>query len=1343
MPKTDEELAALVADPEFAKFSAAQRAKILKDATKGRPPLVLQSSADPAPRPAQPAGRSFGDLLAADRQAKAARRWDPAAPARSTVTDELTAAVPFYGAMLPAPEAKAREQRLAQTPVPGSPASLARAAREAFTDVAGSGLTAQMLFGPTRQAIETAERKRRRTSPDLATRMAARNEELAALQPPLVTPAARDLTSRERAGAMLRGATQAAGEFVEGVAAPVRDVLQEPARLLPGSPGFAEGLTAAVTAVPTAMVTDPASDALFGGAGLAAARVAPALGAGLRGAREALSQAPTTLPTRRAPELDLTLGKAPDPATPVGAPEPPASVEKLSTPEAMPPLPPRPEVSLLIEDATKLQKSIPPVAANVGGPRRGSIGSLGRDPSEAFTPGQKAMNAAIDQKIRELLKERKQAELDGNAARITQIEAEVQGLDDARVVIPKPGGPVITIADLQNDLASATAAGDTATATRLERQIRQMRGSNYHNETKYSFLSDDARDKHLALLEQTVARLRAEGRDPRQRVPFDELRAKAADINPFAVEQMARKGLKRGESLTAAEYEAAKNYMQQLVEESILVEERVNAIQAAQSGGPVPNGADGNPIDPADLPQALTVETTRLMQLEKDVMGLQEIVTQSRSQKGRDLAYLKMVARQGFDVDYWLARANRTSGGVATSEQISTISQIVVRGQQADAQLKAAQAAGNASAEAAAREAVRQARIDLAKQMGRLTITPWIDALSTARKAGLLTGVKTIARNTASNTLNLGLEEIVSAIGAVPDAFLGMFTGNRTTFAPRVAGIARGINEAGSRGVTEALQTMVHGMPLDQLAALDIPREVNTPSNALNKYVNTIMRFQGAQDRIFKAYALRRSLDDQARSLVVSTARSTTPRLTRAQIEANIRRLADNPTEEMMFEAIADAEFATFQNETAISRAISGLKQGFKQYDAREGGSTGAYLTAGMDLFLPFVKTPASIGARVVADYATPFAVGQTLRKRSARRRLERVQGVTDGPWLTPTEQKALSKGLARNAMGSSLIWLGSRMYDEGRLTGSDQPDRREENTAAGRTPNAIKVGDEWLPLNPFSPVGTLLSLGATMNRDGRDLDGTTRGIKVGAQVLALILDQPFTQGAKQFVEVAGDTGGKKMNRFAGSLAGSVVPTIVAETAQFLDDSEEMRAVDYGALDSAVVQSVQNRLPLLREELPTAYTGLGDARGANTGWRAFSAGAGQFARENYDPVVREVLITGANLPRVSTDVQIKRKSAPIPLTVEEQQELLRRQGIAARNRIGKMLANPEYRAEESPDVQRERLNSAVTKASGQAKKRWIRENRQELLARQAQQDADDRIKRGRGRAVVGPLNTTP
>ena len=1316
MPKTDEELAAIVADPEFAKFSAAQRAKILKDATKGRAPLVLQSSADPAPK----APRPIAEVIAEDRAAKNARRIDPMAAQRPTLLDELSAAVPGYETTLKPADAAARQQRLAQAPLPGSAASIARTTRETVGDLVAGGLTGQMLLAPNQRAMEAFDRQQRLASPDLATRMGQQAADRASLLPPLVTQAARNQTASEQAGAMLRGARQMAGDFVEGVAGPVRDLAQEPSRLLPTSPGFAEGAASALASIPTAIATDPVSDALFGGAGLLASKAAKAITPAARGLGKAAEAMPAE-PAR--PTLDTPSPPQPDVTPPV---------EKLSTPADMPPLPPRPEVALMIEDANRLQQAIKEAPAALPGARRGSLGRAGRDPSEPFRAGQEAVNKSFDAKVRELIKERQQAELDGNAARVMQIDGEIQAIDDARVVIPMPGETFVTIADLQNDLAAAQAAGDTATATRLERQIRKARASNYHNPTKYGFMSQESTDKFNATLEQAAAKLRAEGRDPKTRVPFDEIRSKAAEINPLAVEQMARKGLKRGESLTAAEYEAAKNYLQQLVEDSVEVERRVNAIQAAQHGGPVPLGADGNPINPAELGQALTVEQARLHQLENDIMGLHGIVTQSRSQKGRDLAYLKMIAQQGWDTGYWLARANRTSGGVATSEQISAISQIVVRGQQADDAVKRAQLAGDAVAEAAARQEVYNARVDLAKQMGKITITPWLEALSAARKAGLLTGLKTIQRNTLSNALNFGLEGVVNAVGAVPDAFLGMFTGNRTTFVPRVASIARGLNEVRTRGIPEFRQTMIHGMPLDQLAALEIPREINTPNNAFNFYVNTVLRFQSAQDRLFKAYAMRRSLDDQARSLVTASASRTTPRPTAAQMEASIRNLSENPTEEMVMQAVADAEFATFQNDTDVSTAISATRR------ALPAGGRFA-----LDLFQPFIKTPASIGTRVVADFATPYRIGEVMADRRARVRLERLQNAPAIEWMTREEQKALSKAFARNAIGAGLIWLGSRLYDEGRLTGSDQPDRREENMAAGRIPNAIKVAGEWMPLNPFSPVGTLLSLGATMNRDGRDLDNTSRGFKTAAQVFALMLDQPFTQGMKQFVEVAGDTGGKKMNRFAGSLAGSVVPTIVAETAQAFDPGNDMRAIDYGSMTAAMAQNVQNRLPLLRQGLPVANTGLGDPRNANTGLRAYSALAGTPAREDYDPIVREVLITGANVPRVATDVKLTRKHAPIPLTAQEQQDLLRSQGAAAREAVGEMLADTSYTSEESPDVQRELLSKEISKAAARAKKDWIDTYWDILEARQAQQDEKDRIKRGTGRAVVGPLNTAP
>lgn len=1318
MPKLD--LEAIVSDPEFATFSEQERAKIVRDAqarARSKPPLVTKAAADPAPaRPMVPTPRPApgpmpmgGQPLVVKSAANLARRSVPPA----TVMDELKAVLPQNPGEAPA-DIAARAKRLASPPIPGTLASLARSARESVTDNLLGGVTGGMMLAPVYQrALDEA------TPRDILDRPT--------YQPrTLVTKDAADPTPIR--------------DMVDGITGPIADVVREPSRLLPSSPGFAEGLTAAAVGTPTAIFGDPAGDLLLGGGAAAARPVVKAgaklAGKALRGADAVAGDFAGRLGIAAAPAITKAapyVRKATDAAAEVGGIVRDAAngnlaggpVRKATMADDTLPLP---DVPTLLAQADALQKAAP-IKPSSKGARSGSI-RVGRQPSDGWTPAQDEMNRTIERKIRELSKERRQAEIDSNPERVALIDAEVQSLDDARVVIPKSGnGPVVTIRDLRDQHAEAMAAGDEATATRLMRQIGRMRATNYFHELKYDFLGQESRDKFIALTEQKVAELRAAGRDPRTPVPSGTVLREAQDILPFKLEQMARKGLAKGESLTAAEYEAAKNYMQQLIEESVTVERRVNAIRAAQNGGPIPNDINGNPLDPARLGEALTVESTRQMQLEKDASGLLEIVTQSRSQKGRDLAYLKMVAQQGWDTGYWTSRAHRTSGGVATNQQIGEINGIVVRGQQAEA-------AGDAAGQ-------RQARIDLAQAMGRLTVTPWMDALMMARKAGLLSGFKTVARNNASNALNLTLEEGVNLIGVVPDAFLSMMTGRRTMFAREAANIGRAFNEVVTRGIPEARETMLFGMPLDQLAALDIPSEINTPSRAFNAYVNWIMRFQGAQDRVFKAYALRRSLDAQARALTLETVNAPGPRVPPAQREAMIRNLADNPTEAMMYEAIADAEFATFQNETVISKAITALKRGAKQHDTETGSTTGAWFNRGFDLFMPFTKTPASVGARVL-DFTVGTGTAQAAGRRGARLRQERRTAANAGrspssvEWMTREEQKAISKGLSRQAIGGTLIWLGQRLYEEGRLSGTEQLDRREENNAAGRMGNAIKIGDEWVPLNPFSPVGNILTLGATMARDGQGSGGVEETARIVAQLTALMLDQPFTQGAKQFVEVAGDTGGRKMARFIGGTAGSIVPSFVNEISMALDPSEDARAVDYGDALTASLQSIQARTPF-RQMLPTRYTGLGDPQDANTGLRAFAAGAGRFARENYDPIVREVLETGASVPRLTDGLSIQRGAPEVPLTLEEQMRLLQAQGGAARQGAMMALSTPGYAGQNSEE-QREALDAAIRAQARAAKGRFLTPEMEAILRdRLANATEAQRARRGQRRAVVGPI----
>lgn len=945
------------------------------------------------------------------------------------------------------------------------------------------------------------------------------------------------------------------------------------------------------------------------------------------------------------------------------------------------------------------------------GARVGSI-RVGRPSGPGWDPAVKKANAALNASIKELQTQHAQALENGDLAAAVRIADEIQTLDDARVIADhrprNPGNPV------------------------------SVRAARYYNPTKYDFLSPQSADKYETALTNTVARMRAEGRDPRARVTQAQVLRDAEDINPFAVEQMARRGLRKGESLTAVEYEAAKNHLQELVEESIRTETRVNDLRMRQTAGNA-------------TPDEVLVAERELARLEHDTERLAEVVTQSRSQKGRDLAMLKMVAQQGWDVGYWRARAERVSGGAATTAQMRGLDAIVIRGE-------AARQAGDAAG-------IRQARIDLATAMGELERTAWPDAIIAMRKAGLLTGVKTMGRNVTSNTFKVLLDEATRALGALPDAGISMVSGRRTTFMPTPRKVGRALGEVRTRGIPEAQQTMLYGMPLDQLAAMEIPREINTPSRAFNTYVNAIFRFQGAQDRLFKAYALRRSLDDQARQLALDVARQPGPRPSRAAVQAYADRLSANPTEEMMREAIADAEMATFQQNTAVSEGIAGLKRGLRQAGAKEEGVGGMIIRQSgqnaarfLDVVVPYVKTPAAIADEIInmalwRDVgATAFARGQRLRGEARRR------GGTIGPpgatqarrntapiesW-TPSEQKAMARGISKGMIGSTIIWAGGQLYDRGLITGTSQMDRANEDQAAGRTPGSIKIGDQWIPLNPFSPMGNLLVLGASLARDGRDNPNFWI-----YHSWRTILDQPFTQGTKQLVDTLnpGKEGvGKSFNRFAGSVAGSMVPTLVSETAQALDPAEADREVDYATRDTAAAESIGKRLPTVpivtevanflgvptRQQLPVKPTALGDDVDAPAGWRSFAAGAGKYARENTDPVVREVLELGVSLPQKRGDVRLDDNSDPIPLTGGEAVALYRRTGELSRQAIADTIADPEYR-QMTVEERVEEIQSELQDAAADALDEFLEANDTVLRARVVPPD------RGRGRAVVAPM----
>lgn len=791
-----------------------------------------------------------------------------------------------------------------------------------------------------------------------------------------------------------------------------------------------------------------------------------------------------------------------------------------------------------------------------------------------------------------------------------------------------------------------------------------VNATRYFNPNKWNFASNDAILKFDDLTRQAVAE---RGMDPKQRIPQAEILRRAREITGERLDDISARKLKFGESLSAVEYEAAKNTLQQLIEDAVALERRINTM----------------PQNTA--PEVLDQMRAQLHQIEKDAKGFQDVIIPSRSQKGRDLNYLKMVAQQGFATDYWLARAHRVSGGGVPPHQMSGIREILVRG-------KEAEVAGDAAG-------MRQARIDLAKAMGRLEQTGFLEATSALRKAGLLTGIKTIGRNIGGTWAYQGLEEVVKMPAWMIDWAVAnapvVGTGNRTVARPSIGKVAAGLNEARTRGVREFGEVMIHGLPLDQLANLEITREINTGFAPFDLYVNGVFRFQSAQDRLAKAYAMKRSILDQAEVMAINN-----PGPGRDAMRAH---LAANPTPEMIMEAIADADFMTFTNDTMLSKALT---QGTQALNPR--------MKFALDLILPFKKTPLAVADRIL-QYAVLGQLGEALTPGNYAR------VAREG--LSPAQQKAVVMGLSRGAVGSTLMAMGYWLAQNQMMTGTYEPDKAAINQAANRTPSSLKVNGQWIPINAISPIGNLLTLGATVHRmteaglGAADAPGTL--LALGAKT---VLDQPMTQGANQVVDLARDPD-KSLPKFGASLAGSTVPTIFGEVAQSFDTVDREISKEW---PESGREAIQKKMFGHRLDLPVKRTPLGDAVTAPgsdpanpiAGLNAFNPMAGRPALEDTDPVIRTLLDFNPRFPKVPTE--LRDRGDTLVLDRELKAEFQQRAGAIARVNIRALLRDEEFTQEADREVQQKLIEDALGDARQRAKEAMI-----DLYEDRLQPEADE------------------
>jgi DNA repair protein RadC len=472
----------------------------------------------------------------------------------------------------------------------------------------------------------------------------------------------------------------------------------------------------------------------------------------------------------------------------------------------------------------------------------------------------------------------------------------------------------------------------------------------------------------------------------------------------------------------------------------------------------------------------------------------------ARSQTGRDLNNLKIIAQQSLDPVLWLTRAKRALGDAPLTEATRTaILEAINRGERG----RVAQLVANLQQHS----------------VGEKLAYLW--------KAGLLTSPKTHLSNALGNTSMAALEVAKDVPAFFADKLLAGVTG-ATTKAPVTVDALKASWRGAKRGAAEARRILRGEALPDALGRYDIRADVDLGNAFLNGYARTVFRLLSAGDRVFKGAALERSLVEQA------TVIARHERLDGADRMRRVQELVANPGDEMALRAIHDAEVATFQDRTRLGSALGGVKRQF--------GSPAEFLA-------PFTRTPSAIATRIV-EYS-PFGVAKGLWDAMD----VWAQAKRGAPDLA--KQRKAAEALGRGGTGLALIWLGYDLARDDKIAGAfpDDSNERARWQLENRLENSVLVDGKWRSIEKLGPFGQLMVLGANLFGFATDPEARSPLDVAGATAASIgrsVVDQSGFTGISEAGRAVDDPDGYA-RKYLSRQAASAVPTIVGQAAAAID----------------------------------------------------------------------------------------------------------------------------------------------------------------------------------------------
>lgn len=521
----------------------------------------------------------------------------------------------------------------------------------------------------------------------------------------------------------------------------------------------------------------------------------------------------------------------------------------------------------------------------------------------------------------------------------------------------------------------------------------------------------------------------------------------------------------------------------------------------------------------------------------------------------------------------------------------------------------------------------------------RVAQAPLADRLVTLWRAGLLTGIKTSGLNTFSN-MSHGATETAKDIPAVAvDTAISLFTGKRT-----IGLTVRGAPSGMVQGAKLGWNYMKTGHDERNIGAkLDYTRTNFGDSKfarGLQSYEEFVFHLMGAEDQPFYYGAKSRSLFSQA------IAQAKNAGVKGAEREVFVQNLIENPTDEMLKYAAHDAEIAVFQNRTAagdIARAI------------HQSGTVGK-------IIVPFSRTPAAVATQIV-NYSPVGTV------------IEVFKQIGKGEF----DQRTFSQAVGRSVVGTAPLAIGAALFTAGLVT-LDRPKserERELQAAEGRKPNSILINGKWRSPEVLGPAGSLIIIGAHFQKNFEETGSPTQALAAavagGAKTFS---EQTFVTGMNRALAAMSDPE-RAFETFFSGLAGSTVPTLIADIARTTDDVERR--------SSGAIERIMSRIPGQRKKLEPQI----DAYGQD-----LPRYGGNSLEIMLDPtrpaIVRRDLVVEEVRRLWDLDIKVAptkigdRKGFEI-LTPEENTTLWRRAGELIYTATFEMIKNPIYKSLEDSD----------------------------------------------------------